>query len=128
MITISYDFKNREAEDLAQINRLLSGLRLSDLQVENFEGYLATTTDGRSNLLALRYGLDRGTLVCTPSEDDDGFVYQVDTVALANDDVIAHENYVEIWRKAHPHRTVRTVITVEFDTAVAYTIFHHERI
>ena len=126
MITITYDFKNRRAEDIAQINAILATMKLRDLRLEEHEGYLATTTDADGNLLHQRCGLDRGKLICEPAEGESGYVYQIDTaVADRSED---HEEFLRIWRNRNPHRAMRIVIKVEYGNAFAYTIVHHQKV
>ena len=69
---IAFDFKNREASDLEKLNRILASLRLENLELKNSRGYRAVTQDGDGPLLEKRYGLDSGTLICTPSKNGYG--------------------------------------------------------
>lgn len=62
MITIRFDFKNRKASDLRQLNALLATMKLKDLDLEDMQGYLPVTRDGDGNLLDKFYSLDSGTL------------------------------------------------------------------
>ena len=123
MIRIGFDFKDRKAEDIEQLNAILATMKLEELRLENFRGYLATTTDGDGNLIGRRYGPDSGELVCKLSEDGDRYV--MDTVVV--DRCVAHEEFMQIWRDNHPDRIVRTVIRAGYDTVVGYLIAHHQR-
>lgn len=125
MITITYDFKNRRAEDLAQINAILATMRLQDLRLEDYDGYLATTTDADGNLVHQRYGLDSGKLICKLAEGKSGYEYQIDTVVT--DRSVDHEEFLENWRKNHPDRIMRIVITVDHGNVFGYTIVHHQK-
>ena len=126
MITIQFDFRNRRAEDLVQLNALLAAMELRDLQLKDSDGYLATTTDGEGNLISYRYGLDSGTLICVPAEDGAGYRYQIDS--LVADNSVAHEEVLQLWRKNHPDRAIRIVIRSGFDHVSGYIIMHHQRI
>ena len=121
---VDFDFKYREAADLEKLNRILASLKLEKLDLLNPRGYLAVTEDGSGNLLEKRYGLDSGTLICTPSANGDR--YRIDT-AVAHRSV-GEDEFLEIWRASNPDRTVRRVITVEFESDFAYVIFHHPRV
>lgn len=125
MITIKYDFKNRNAKDVEQLNAILSTMVLEDLRLEDSTGYLATTTDEKDNLLHQRYGVDRGTLICTLAKDDTGYHYQIDTAAV--DQSVTHETFLEIWRNSHPDRVHRIVYRVKFDDMAGYLIIHHQK-
>lgn len=128
MITIGFDFKNRKASDLHQLNALLATMKLQELRLENPEGYLATARDGEGNLLHKRYGLDSGTLVCRLSKGRTGYQYQIDTVVVERSAGIGDEEFLDCWREGHPDRVIRIVITNGYADSLAYTIVHHQRI
>lgn len=120
---VDFDFKNREASDLEKLNRILTSLKLEKLEMKNAKGYLAVTQDGEGTLLEKRYGLDSGTLICTPSRNGD--CYQIDTAVA--DKSVDYDEFLEIWRANNPCRTVRTVITMEYETDFAFILLHHQR-
>lgn len=120
---VDFDFKDREASDLEKLNRILASLKLEKLELKNSKGYLAVTRDGDDNLLEKRYGLDSGTLICTPSRNGD--FYQIDTAVA--DKSVDHDEFLEIWRANNPNRAMRTVITMEYETDFAYIILHHQK-
>ena len=120
---VDFDFKERETSDLEKLNRALASLKLEKLELKNSRGYLAVTRDGDDNLLEKRYGLDSGTLICTPSRNGD--FYQIDTAVA--DKSVDHDEFLEIWRANNPNRAIRTVITMEYETDFAYIILHHRR-
>ena len=121
---VDFDFKEREASDLEKLNRILASLKLEKLELKNSKGYLAVTRDGGDNPLEKRYGLDSGTLICTPSRNGD--FYQIDTAVA--DKSVDHDEFLEIWRANNPNRAMRTVITMEYETDFAYIVLHHQRI
>lgn len=125
MITINFNFRDRNAEDLAQLNAILATMKLRDLRLKDSDGYLATTTDGEGNLLSYRYGLDSGMLICSLAKGEDGYRYQIDSVVAANS--VAHEEFLQIWRDNHPDRAMRIVIRSGFDDVSGYIIIHHQR-
>lgn len=98
------------------------GLKLDKLELKNSRGYLAVTQDGDGNLLEKRYGLDSGTLICTPSRN--GYCYQIDTAVA--DRSVDHDEFLEIWRSSHLDRALCTIITLEYETDYAYVILHHQ--
>lgn len=120
---VDFDFKDREATDLEKLNRILASLKLEKLELKNSKGYLAVTRDGDDNLLEKRYGLDSGTLICTPSRSGD--CYQIDTAVA--DRSVDHGEFLEIWRINNPTRVMRTVITMEYETDFAFIILHHQK-
>ena len=121
---VEFDFKDREAADLEKLNRVLSAMKLKDLELKNPRGYLAVTQDGDCNLVHQRYGLDSGTFVCTPAKD--GLIYQIDTAVV--DHSVDHDEFLDIWRSCHPDRVMRTVITMGFDEALGFIILHHNHV
>lgn len=125
MITIHFDYKNREASDLEQLNALLATMKLKELKLEDTEGYLAVTRDGDGNLLEKRYGLDSGSLVCTLADGGNGYCYQIDTAVA--DRSVDYDTFINGWRESHPDRALRTVITLEFAMEYAYIIAHHQK-
>ncbi|MBR2308961.1 MAG: hypothetical protein IKA47_00280 [Oscillospiraceae bacterium] len=120
---IEFDFKDRDASDLEKLNRILASLKLEKLELKNSRGYLAVTQDGDGNLLEMRYGLDSGTLICTPSKT--GNYYRIDTAVA--DRSVDYDEFLEIWRANNPNRAMRTVITMEYETDYAYIVLHHPR-
>lgn len=125
MIQIHFDFKDRQAEDIAQLNAILASMHLLDLQLKDPRGYLSTTTDGDGNLISYRYGLDSGILVCTRTMGSSGLQYEIDSAVT--DLCVKHEDFIQIWRNAHPDRALRTVIRSEFDDVAGYLLIHHQR-
>ncbi len=126
MITIRFDFKNREESDLQQLNALLATMDLSDLSLEDFTGYLAVTEDGDGNLLHKRYGLDSGKLVCELADNGNGYCYQIDTIVA--DRSVDYDAFVNGWRESHPDRTWRTVFKIGFQEDFACIILHHQKV
>ena len=120
---IEFDFKDREASNLEKLNRILASLKLEKLELKNSKGYLAVAQDGEGNLLEKRYGLDSGTLICTPSRSGD--CYQIDTAVA--DKSVDHDAFLEIWRTNNPSIAMRTVITMEYETDFAFIILHHQK-
>lgn len=120
---VEFCFKNREASDLEKLNHVLSAMKLSNVKLNNPKGYLAVTRDGDGNLVHQRYGLDSGTLICTPAKD--GYCYQMDTAVV--DHSVDHDEFLDIWRSCHPDRVIRTAITIGFEEALGIVILHHQR-
>ena len=121
---VDFDFRDRKASDLSKLNRILSSMNLENLELEDFRGYLAVSQDGQGNLLEKRYGLDSGTLICTPSRS--GYCFQIDTAVA--DCSVDHDEFLDIWRSSRPDRVMRTVITLEYNTDFAYIILHHQKV
>ena len=119
---VEFDFKDREASDLETLNRVLSAMKLKDLELKKHRGYLEVTQDGDGNLVHQRYGLDSGMLICTPSKS--GCTYQIDTAVV--DRSVDRDEFLDIWCSCHPDRTMRRVITMGFDEAFAFIILHHQ--
>ena len=131
-ITLSFAFANREAEDLEQINRLLQAMELTDVKVEDFDSYLATTEhyqDGQVVSTTHRYGLDKLTLVCRKADAEPLYRYQLATEVLEEGHtLLAEGKYSEYWREQHPERSLRTVITLSFEAHTAVVVLYCESI
>ena len=120
---VEFDFRDREAADLEKLNRVLSAMKLKELELKNPRGYLAVTQDGDGNLLGKRYGLDSGTLICTPAKNGD--VYQIDTIVT--DDTVDTEEILGIWRSCHADRVMKAVNIFGFENEFAYIILHYQK-
>ena len=125
MMTIQFDFKNRNTEDLERLNQMLDAVELRELELDNISGYMATTTDAKGRLVHKRYGFDSITLICTPAKTDAGYRYRIDTAVINRD--IPHEEYLDRWRTDHPDRVIRTVIVMGFGEDLAYILANHEK-
>lgn len=125
MITITYDFHNRRQEDLDQINALLAVMKLEDLQLEDAEGYLATTSNAQRVLLGRRYGLDSGKLICRIAENGGGNCYRIET--CVEDSGLDPDDCLQHWRSSHPDRAMRIAIVAGFGDVNGYLIVHHEK-
>ena len=126
MITITFDFPEREETDLHQLNAMLATMALKKLKLEDFETYLCTSSNDKGNILDCRLGLDRGTLVCIPAEDDqERDIYQISC------EVVAHpmdsDQYVDCWRATHPDRVVRTLIAMDYSGKTGFVVLHHQK-
>lgn len=119
---VEFDFRDREAADLEKLNRVLSAMKLKELELKDPRGYLAVTQDGDGNLVHQRHGLDSGKLICTPSKD--GYCYQIDTAVV--DHSVDHDEFLDIWRSCHPDRAMKTVIIMSFDDTLGFIIIHHQ--
>ena len=61
VIELRFDFNDRDPGDLEQINRLLATMELTDVDVKDIKGYLATTQEFQNDRVVqttYRYGLD----------------------------------------------------------------------
>lgn len=126
MITITFDFPEREETDLQQLNAMLATMRLKKLKLEDFETYLCTTSDGKGKIMNYRLGLDSGTLICIPAEDDqESDIYQIDCEVVGHP--IDSDMYVNGWRTTHPDRVVRTLIAMNYNGKTGFVLLHHQK-
>ena len=51
VIELRFDFNDRDPGDLEQINRLLATMELTDVDVKDIKGYLATTQEFQNDPL-----------------------------------------------------------------------------
>lgn len=121
---IKYNFSQREAADLEELNQILSTMKVRELILKDHEGYLETTMDGEDNLLGYRYGLESGTLVGL--SDENGHIYRIDT--WVTDSAVSKREFEGIWRSVNPDRVMRALIQAPHEEAVGYAILHHQKI
>lgn len=109
VIELRFDFNDRDPGDLEQINRLLATMELTDVDVKDIKGYLATTQEFQNDRVVqttYRYGLDSGTLICKRADDAQTYRFQVATEAFegANGTVCAIlEKAVSASKAQHRH-------------------------
>lgn len=129
MITIDFDFHQQSAQDLKHLNNLLFFLDLDNVKFQHLEGYLATTTDGKGNLLGRRYGLNKGRMICTETPEGPGKQFQITTCVA--DSSIPPKEYLDTWRQEHPDEIMYYSRAIGFDEededVIAYTILHHQK-
>ena len=126
MITITFDFPEREETDLQQLNAMLATMKLKKLKLEDFETYLCTTSDGKGKILGYRLGLDSGKLICIPAEDDqESNIYQIDCEVVEYP--MESDQYVDCWRSAHPDQVVRTLIAMDYNGETGFVVLHHQK-
>lgn len=126
MITITFDFPEREETDLQQLNAMLATMKLKKLKLEDFETYLCTTSDGNGKILNHRLGLDCGKLVCIPAEDDqESNIYQIGCEVVERP--MDSDQYVDCWRAAHSDRVVRTLIAMDYSGKTGFVVLHHQK-
>ncbi len=124
---ICFQFQNREKEDIDKINEVLSCMELSNLQLENFEGYMCTTYSREKQVIRRRYGFDQGTLVCETKSGESKYHYQIMTEAFGEDEDNKIQNYHEYWVEKYPDKIMRTMLKIQFEEAVAHIVLYHER-
>ena len=124
---LEFHFQNREETDLDQINAELAKHALSNLEIVDRHGYLATqtVTNGSSPDKQIRYwyGLDDLVLHCTPATDKACYHYQIGTMVFNKDEADCCEQY----RKTIPDRVMRLSIELECEDVRALVVLHHEK-
>ncbi len=126
MITIHFEFENREATDLQQLNALLATMEMGDLELEDMQDYLAIIKDGDGNLVGKRYGVDSGTLVCKQPNTGNGYCFQIDSIVA--DPSVDSDTLMDGWQEGHPDRILCTYMTIGFEDAIAYLLLHHQKV
>lgn len=125
---LEFDYPNRSEEDLEKLNRMLAKMKLKDLELkceksDDFHGYIATATDGQGRLLGHRFGLDCGTLICTPSKK--GGCFQIDVVATPKDKDPGQ--VTDSWCKEYPDRQFCSSVTYQYDKAYGTLIIYSRK-
>ena len=132
MFKMTFDFNDRELTDLEQVNTALSALRFSNVEMENSDGYLATTTTydaetQRPKGITYNYGFDHLELACERDEGDELHTWQVDTQAFPKGEVSGSDEFHDIWCGEYPNRAVRTLMQYSFKEADAFVVLYHEK-
>lgn len=129
VVTLQFTFNERAVEDLEQINRMLAVMDLTDVTIEDFEGYLATTRkmeDGVAVETTYRYGFDSCTLVCEKAEFGRTRQYQIMTEVFEGANAMENGQYEAYWRATYPDRRMTTLVEVTFDEQTAYVVVYSE--
>lgn len=125
--TLEFHFKEREEEDLEEINKALARHALSELELEEHSGYLAketrTNADTGEKTVRHWYGLDDCVLRCTPATDQDSFIYQISTMTMEKTEM----DCAACWREANPGRAMRTMVQMEYADCYAVIVLHHAK-
>ena len=136
MIKMRFDFENRKLTDLDYVNKALSAMRLSDVNVEESDGYLEVTTaydfeTHQPTEITYNYGFDYLVLACEDTEGDEMYTWQVTTVAFPKGKVPDTNAFHEKWCSEHPDRAMRSLIHYTFEeneNADAYVVLHFRKI
>lgn len=129
-VRLDFEFKDRKPEDLVQINRMLAAMEISEVKMENFDGYMATTRkydpDGRVVDTNHSYGFDRMTLVCRKQENQPVRRFRICTEVFPGDEMQNHDEYMEFWRERYPERKPSTVSVIAFAEYTAIVMVYFE--
>ena len=129
VIELRFDFNDREPQDLEQINRLLATMELSDVDVKDIKGSLATTQEFKNDRIvktSYRYGLDSGTLICKKADGAKTYRFQAATEVFEGANAMGDAQFAQYWRKLYPHRKLSTVITIGFKQHTAFLVVYFE--
>lgn len=110
---IRFSFTQRDERDLDSLNRLLSGLPVSHVELHVVQGYIARVRhyepDGSGGSVATsteyHAGVDEGVLVCREDRRQPRHICRIDEQALQGsppDD----KTFIADWEKQHPDRKV----------------------
>lgn len=127
MVTLQFQFHERKETDLEEINRLLAIMELTEVDVEDFDGYLARKKvyrEGHEVGAYCWYGLDRITLVCRKVLDGQRYRYQMATEAWTDTDHRNSDELVRQWRQKYPDRRISLVIAIGFENHTAFVIVY----
>ena len=122
--TIDFTFARR-VDDVAQINALLSSMKLASIDLSETDLYLETSYDGRENVTGRRLGLNGGTIAFELADDEPGHIYQLMTEVVDLD--VDHEEYIQNWRDSHPDLILNMLIRVEYDEAFGYLAVYYAK-
>lgn len=126
MYKLEFEFKEREASDLEELNTILAAMKLTSLELEDEDSYRAIMRDGNGNLLRRRLGFDSGVLIGTrPRHGEKGYRYQIDTAVVAAS--VDPDEFTQIWRDLHPDRVIRTICEGGNDELHTFVILHHQK-
>lgn len=126
-IRLNFAFYSRENTDLLQINNLLDAMVLNEVEIDEFDGYLAKDTVYVNDVLSevnYRYGFDEGKLICRRVSNENLRRYRIDQYTFGND--TDQDVFIENWKRMNPDRRLDTVYTIQYDAQTACIILHYE--
>ena len=122
---------DREENSVAMLNEMLANLQLSDLHVDDIDGYMATTTqyeNGKPASTSHRYGFDRVELTCERDEDEALSTWQVETQVIVGGARMDGSAFSNDWRAKHPDRLMRYMTMITYNSGdAAFVVFHEAR-
>lgn len=133
MFTLIMEFERDKEDGVEALNAVLAAMPLSDLSLEDADGYMKTTRnykDGCEVSVRLEYGLDKVVLTCERDEDEPLRIWRLDVETVPagdEDEENENEGYADRWRAAHPDRMMRLFQQIRYQSGDAFLVLHHER-
>lgn len=127
--SIHFVFHDRMEEDLQQLNRMLAAMELTDLALEDIDGYLSAMQELNGGAVVnttYRYGLDSGTLVCKKEAFADGYQFQIATDVVPKSEGMTAKQYADAWKASHPDQKLRTLQEIQFEGHTAFLLLYFE--
>ena len=131
-VQMEWTFPDREKKDLEQLNALLGSAEWSEVEINSFDGYHASSEsfsarDGKSALKTNWYGFSRMLLECSREAGEQASRYQVETEYLPPEQVVSADLYCEWWLEAHPDKQIMQLYEIAFKEARAFVILSREK-
>ena len=131
-ITFKFDSSKREyIKNLEQINAALDTLKLSDMSISEFNGYVVQRTlydkEGKESSINYYYGFDMIEFECKQEESESLNVYQLECKVFPKDKILLDQNFHRVWSKEHQDRVIRNMIISSYEKSDAYIFIHHKR-
>ena len=108
---------------IAILNQKLSTLMLTDVDLEDIDDFLATTTtrDGAGNITEVSYrlGFDGVTLVCVQVDSDEPHIFKISTAAYPRSEGMDTDKFRDAFQAEHPEVRFRTIWHIEYDQSQA---------
>lgn len=132
MFSMTFNFGDRDMAEMDYVNKALAGMRLSALEVEDSDGYLAVSTSydpetHEPTMITYRYGLDHLTLNCEADDGDDLYTWQMDAKAFPKGEISGSNAFHDLWCREHPDRIMRVLSKYDFNDADVFQVLHHEK-
>ena len=128
LFTLSFNFDEHSSEDVAMVDLALSSMLLSNVKIEDENGYSRVTTvtkDGISTT-TYSYGFTSLVLQCEKSGDT-LYTWHISTDAYPKSELGNKKDFAAIWEKNHPDCRRITQITIEFDDLYGFVVLYHEK-
>lgn len=133
MFNMIFDFEDRELNNIDYVNAALSAMQLSDVSLEDSDGFVAVTTHYDTETHQPKektydFGFDKLDLACEAEEDEDLHIWQIDAHAFPEGEISASNEFHAMWCDEHPDRALRRIVKYSYGTTDVFVVLHHERI
>ena len=124
--TLAFSFDEVGSDMTGIINRALSGMELTDVEIVDKQGYMIRTTlqENGNTTVELGYGFESITFKCVKSNEDGG-VWQMGAEAFDKEVYRSGDEFKAAWDAVHPEYVIRMLSIYDYGTAYAFIYLYH---